>query len=490
VESLPFHDHLSDAAFPGATLFGAPGFVPGVLGGDWLAPEAPAIETAGDRLSEVTVMPDRSPDWLLQQWLDLGLQQLEAGNYPGAIEAFERALDIDPQLALAHQGRLIALVGAQAYAEALPELEALLRQFPHQIDLWGNYGHALVGMDRHEEALAAYRHILAIDPTVVTAWLDSGRVLQVLGRWSEATAAYDRALELQPSYGPAWFARGMLQKKLGQRALALEAFERALAIDPYCKEAWNHRGNLLEDLGRTLEAREAYQRAIDLDPRYAEAWNNLGIALETQQAYAEALEAFRKSLESDPYNPDVWNNCGLVLDSLGRVDEAVGAFDRSLALTQNSYWKAWANRGCALWRLHGYAAALKNWDQGIESLDPQVADYDLGCGILHYHKGRAHTEEGQRHADPFPYLQEARLCFEQALTFLTPDRHANWYLEAVQGAIDTDRALGRTDQAQVLMHTATELLRRMVRETDCTSEKVALAGKLASFYQNGGKAGL
>ena len=436
-------------------------------------------------VSEVTVMPEHSADWLLQQWLDLGLQQLEASNYPGAIEAFERALDIQSDLTVAHHGRAIALVGAQAYAEALPELEALLQQIPHQMDLWGNYGHALAAMERHEEALAAYRHILAIDPNVVNAWLDCGRLLQTLDRWGEAAAAYERALELQPTASTAWFARGMLQKKLGQRAQALESFERTLSIDPHCKEAWNYRGNLLEDLGRTQEAREAYQRAIDLDPQYAEAWNNLGIALDSQQAHQEALEAFHQSLASDPNNPDVWNNCGLTLDSLGQLGEAVTAFDRALALTQNSHWKSWANRGCALWRLHGYAAALKNWNQGIDSLDRQAPDYALGCGILHYHKGRAHVDEGQRHSDAFPYLQEARLCFEQALNFLTPDRHPDWYLEAAQGAIDTYRALGNADQAQALMYSATELLRRRMRETDCTSQKMALANKLASFYQNG-----
>jgi tetratricopeptide (TPR) repeat protein len=507
VEPLDFDDTLNGAPVgppwsgwptsvlgPEMTFSGLPGLGAAGFGlpvgevDDWLPPdppqslppESPVVETVEAELTSA-----QSPSWLLGQWLDLGLQQFDAGNYAGAIEAFERCLELEPADSVARQGRAIALVGLGSYAEALPDLEDLITQLPQQVDLWGNYGHALAGMGRYDEALAAYRHILTIDPNVVTAWLDCGRVLQQMERWSDAANAYDRALNLQPTHAPAWYARGLLQKKLGQRSLALEAFERTLSIDPYCKEAWNYRGTLLEDLGRPTEAREAYQRAIDLDPQYAEAWNNLGIALENQQAYNEALEAFRKSLECDPYNPDVWNNCGLTLDSLNRLAEAVTAFDRSLSLTGNSYWKAWANRGWALWRLHGYAAALKNWNQGLESLDRSAADYALGCGILHYHKGRAHAEEGQRHTDPFPYWQEARLCFEQALTFLTPDRYANWYLEGVQGAIDTYRALGQTDRAQTLLHQATDLLRRMVRETDCTTQKVTLAAKLANFYQSG-----
>ena len=89
---------------------------------------------------------------------------LTAGDAEGALEAFRRAVELEPR-----------------YAEAGINLAA-----------------ALFTLDRALEAEAAYRRVLDDDPDLASAHNGLGVVLLAIGRLDEAVASFRRAVELAP----------------------------------------------------------------------------------------------------------------------------------------------------------------------------------------------------------------------------------------------------------------------------------------------------
>ncbi len=416
------------------------------------------------------------------------MQHHDAGDYAAALTAFDRVLELDPELPQGLHGKAIMLTLVDRPAEAIAVLTQAMELSPNDASLWGNYGNALMALGQREAALTAYHHSLTLNPNLIASWRYIGHALRELGKTEEAIAAYERAIALNPADAPSWYWQAQLLRKQGHHTRALEAYEQAVTADPHYKEAWNGRGTLLEVLDRHEDALESYNRALSIDPHYAEAWNNRGIALENRGCHDEALVAFEESLKFDENNPDAWNNCGLALDSAQRPQEAIAAYDRALQLTQGQYWRAWANRGWALFHAQGYYAALQNWRTGLERIDDTLPDAVLGKGILHYHLGRGHAQEGDRLApspDATHFWQQACTSFEAALQFLSTDTYPDWHLDVIQELVFAHRQIKQEEAAKRWLKAGTDLLRRRVRETESTSEKVELAAKLASFYQLG-----
>ena len=432
---------------------------------------------------------DASIDWLLSQWLTLGLDCCEAADFEAAINAFEQALQRLPDCEIALHGLAIAFNSMGAHADAIAPLERLLAMDAENGDAWGNYGHALAGLERYSDALAAYRRSLDLAPHAPLSWYNCARILFELGRYDEAAVACDRALELSPEDGTIWFWSGQIARKLDRTERALAAFERSLVLLPDNGRAWNYRGVLLESLGRHQDAIASYGRALELEPDYAEAWNNRGISLEHQGDAIGALTAFQTSLKFDDRNPDAWNNCGLALAGVGRHGEAVTAYDRAILLTHRQYWRAWINRGWSLLACQGLEAAMANWESCAETLSNDHPQRQLVTGLLKYHQGRAcGSIAGEASREPLVAVegwQRAWGYLSESLDILTAAEFPHWRLEVLQEAIAACRSLNDDTGARNLAQSAMDLLRHLVRTTTSTSKKVEYAAKLAGFYQLG-----
>ena len=119
-----------------------------------------------------------------QDWFDQGLH-LEVDDPRAARAAYQRALDLDPELsdAYVNLGRLMHQLG---------DLEGAARMYRQAIersdDAIAHYNLALVLEDRKNpaEALDHYHHAVRLDPTFADAHFNLGRLLENAGRPEEA----------------------------------------------------------------------------------------------------------------------------------------------------------------------------------------------------------------------------------------------------------------------------------------------------------------
>jgi predicted Zn-dependent protease len=74
-------------------------------------------------------------------------------------------------------------------AQAVPLLQAALKENPRDVEVAGNLGYALVKAQRPQEAVAVLSNALVLDPRRTATWGPLGEALAAAGRPSEAAAA-------------------------------------------------------------------------------------------------------------------------------------------------------------------------------------------------------------------------------------------------------------------------------------------------------------
>jgi tetratricopeptide (TPR) repeat protein len=115
-----------------------------------------------------------------ETWYERGVE-LEETAPPAAVEAYRRALALDPQHADAHinVGRLMHEAGELAVAEA--HYRAALAARPDDSTARFNLGVVLDDSGRADEAIAAYRAALEIDPGAADAHFNLARLYESRG---------------------------------------------------------------------------------------------------------------------------------------------------------------------------------------------------------------------------------------------------------------------------------------------------------------------
>ncbi len=189
----------------------------------------------------------------------MGLLSFHAAQHDLAVEWFARAVRKDPKPQfLASLGT--TLRGRGRFEEALEAFEKAVQLKPDVALLWKFRGNVLVDLNWPDQAVASFRHALALDPRDWDAAYNSGALLFQLERLDEAVAFFDLCDRLQPNHAPTLQKRALALHRLGRFEEALADDERAHALDPTNADICNHIGNVLQSLGRSQEALSWFAR--------------------------------------------------------------------------------------------------------------------------------------------------------------------------------------------------------------------------------------
>lgn len=105
----------------------------------------------------------------------LGSAHDAKGDLPAAVKAYERAIELDPSLARAHNN-LGSIVSSKDPQRAIEHFRAALETDPRYVEALGNLGNAFARTNRFGDAIACYQKALEIQPD----FLPARRNLQVV----------------------------------------------------------------------------------------------------------------------------------------------------------------------------------------------------------------------------------------------------------------------------------------------------------------------
>ena len=131
----------------------------------------------------------------------LGRVQAFQGDFESAIAELEKAIDLNPNLALAHYGLGFALTWSGQPREALPYFHKAIRQSPNDPALWSfetTVGFALTHLDERVEALEWLRKSARHPNSFLWPNLNLAVEFVEQEEWDKARAAIDTELELRP----------------------------------------------------------------------------------------------------------------------------------------------------------------------------------------------------------------------------------------------------------------------------------------------------
>ena len=324
---------------------------------------------------------------------NLGKALQEAGEWDRALQAYARAIEIDPRhgdaynnMATIHHIRGEKALGEGAKAEALSEIRA--------------------AVDLYEKALVAYPTYEEIHQNLAAAHV-------LLGEYDQAVSTYEKALSINDRRGEIWNNYGQLLYDMEQLEQAEEAFRRATAEMPDRPEPYNNLGNIYSDWKQWEKSIGHYRKAIALSQDGAvTAAYNLTIALRQYGAYNEALALIDSYLERGEDRTKWLLQRALIERAADRPEQA----ERILATVQGKNTKVLVLWAEVLSQLGRYEEAVQRFSQVVEGAEEGArALYGLGKAHMGLGNSVRASEAFKRFLSVWPHRDDRR---EQVLAWV------------------------------------------------------------------------
>jgi len=228
-----------------------------------------------------------------------------------ARQMFKKAIDLDPQYALAHAG--VADCCSLLYM-MFDARESNLRQ-----------------------AEAASHRALELEPDLAEAHLARAIAVWLNRNFPEAEAEFEKAMKLDPKLYEAPYFYGRARMSQGRFAEAARLFERAGALRPedfqapyFLAQAYNSVGMVAERDVTLRRAIRLMQSRLELNPDDARACNLIAAAFSILGETASALDYAERSLAIDPDDPMLLYNVACTYAQLHKPDDALGCLERAV----------------------------------------------------------------------------------------------------------------------------------------------------------------
>ena len=228
-----------------------------------------------------------------------------------AVQMFEKAIEIDPNYALAYAGIAVASSLLYTYFD---------RRAVNSV-----------------QADVASQKALELAPDLAEAHLARAIALRLGEHAEEAQLEFEAAIKLDPKLFDAYYFYGRAQKFQGRYPEAVKLLERASKLRPEDFQAPAFLGGAYTAMGMHAEATAARRRAVklieqrlDLNPDDARAYNLGATTLAKLGNIPRALEFAMKSLSIEPEDPLVLYNVACLHALIDKREEALGYLERSV----------------------------------------------------------------------------------------------------------------------------------------------------------------
>lgn len=370
-----------------------------------------------------------------EQYRRVGDQALLRKEWHKARRAFEKSLEMNPNLAGALIGLGRAARGEGKHAEAQSYFHEALSAHPEDPEValaWGRYlflerrfdeaervlrtaaldrGAALkaylnlaevylFGKKDPSKAIESFRAAIDIEANHAGAHYGLGKALAQIDKFDEAETALKRAANLAPTNPLPYGTLGNLYTLRSQMDKALWAFSRAIGAQPDYVPAYFMRGEIYFNQEKYDQALREYSAIIRIEPTNASAHLRRGFVYDRQKRTDDAIRAFQRTIELDPKQPIAYNNLAWISALRGvNLDQALIWSKKSLELDPDNPsfldTLGWVHR------------ARGELSQAQAALERAIAAAENPPAEILYHLGVVFQEQGRE--------REARAYLEKAL---------------------------------------------------------------------------
>jgi len=276
----------------------------------------------------------------------LGLDKAATFRNREAIDLFQRAVQLDPDFAMAHARTGYAYAVTWNLApEARPHLERAYK-LSHRltpkdrkfIEGW----YAIANLD-FPRAVQVFRDIVRIYPGESEAFIRLGLLLRGEDRLDEALKVAQEGLAAHPGEAEFHDLEAGILAQLGRHDEAIAAARRYVERVPGESEAHDLLGEIYQWAGRAPEAEASYRKAQELAPGFERPVVHLGNLYFQLGRYKDAIRQYEHYIEIAPSELEKgrgWGRIAWVWWRLGDLGKASAAAAKELSMVPTAVWNS------------------------------------------------------------------------------------------------------------------------------------------------------
>lgn len=391
----------------------------------------------------------------------------QRGDYNSAINAYNQALKLSPELPFAYLGRAkvyYLLGGEQNFRKALDDYSGFINRARDPIsehDLaiaYDGRGQAYLQLNDLDNARKDFTTAVEKDPHSAQALYDLGLLFTHQDKTDEAIKWYSQSITNAPDFYDAYLARGkayLTRYKASKREEDLKSalddlnqaqFNRHDAAEPYL-----NIGLVYNEQGDSKKAIEFYEQALRHNGNYAEAYDALGQAYVQTRQFEKAITFFNDATRRGYIR--AYYNLGMAYFGNTEFQNAIESLQTFINSAPDN-GEAFLPLGEAYAAIGDQEAAIQNYSNSLE-LKPDRIDAYFGRGEAYFKTG----DKDRAKNDFLAFLKSAptnqpsiyqarqrleQLDFQPPIDFVQIHLHYNQsideaFLEKVKGALREKR---------------------------------------------------
>jgi tetratricopeptide (TPR) repeat protein len=277
----------------------------------------------------VELLPSQSRPRIL-----LGVAQERAGDFSGAANSFEGAVNLDPRdtEATLHLARLYLKLKRPAEAEST---------FRSVLNVDPNSTVAALGLaqtldaEGKPEAADAYRKYLTLQPNDQTVRARVVHFLVELQNYDEALAELDRADKDKSPSSDTLRLRADIQIAQKHFDDAIATLQRAIALTPKDSQLVAGLGRIYLQKHDYPSAEKQFKAAIQLDPNNVTYWKDMNSAYYLSGDCVSTLAGLDVISKVEQPGAGAWFIRALCYDKLHQIKPALEAYQKFLSMDEN-----------------------------------------------------------------------------------------------------------------------------------------------------------
>lgn len=263
------------------------------------------------KIKKVILKANKNDKKVLEEFLIRGT----FSDYKEAINYFTKAIDIDPNYAMAYDSRGRVYESMEDYPKAISDYSKV-------IDLEPNNAKAYIERAKLYETKILFSDIELDHPNTISDC-------------KNAISDYTIAIELNPKDSKIYNLRGRLYEKIMKDySKAIMDFTKAIELDPTYALAYENRGLVYFKIIDYDKAIFDFSKELELKPNSESAYSNRGSVYESIKDYDKAIYDYTKAIENNPKNEFIYLMRSRVYNTIGDKVNSMKDFQIGMLLSK------------------------------------------------------------------------------------------------------------------------------------------------------------
>ncbi len=200
-----------------------------------------------------------------------GCTAMETLNLTRAIELFEAALEIKPDMLESHVNLGFCYGNQGDIHKQIYHLEEAVKLKPDLPNVRHSLGLAYYDARMYHQAIGEFEQANELDPYIIDSHFKLGMALCRIGRYADAIPEFRRCLKVSSDWYEAHANLGTCYLKTGNPDGAVEHFKDAVRLRPDSAEAYYNLGEAYVRVERFDETLALFRKALSINPGYEQA---------------------------------------------------------------------------------------------------------------------------------------------------------------------------------------------------------------------------